>query len=834
MTDNDQCRECGLYKTCTHLVDGEGEWDADVLIVGEAPGEQEDKSGRPFVGKSGQLLRRVLREVGLKSVFITNTVRCRPSRNRKPTKKEIKACSSFLDDEIASVNPKLIIPLGEPALSRFVELKKGDSISNWVGGRAYVEIKGKSYPIFPMYHPAYIIRRMELYDVYVRMFEVIRGGGPEVKKQYGVVRTGDDANALFNMLKTVESFSFDLETTGLNFMTDTILCVSFSWKEGVAATLPLLGEDRVKIWTPDEAYWIRDELKEVFGTELPKIAHNCSFDMKFLRKIGIEVNNCAFDTMLAHHLLDPESSHKLEDLAVVETDMGRYDLPLKEYFPTKQKKEDRDYSKLSPEVLYEYANGDADCTYRLAKVYHKLLTEQKFMRIFKYITMPVRHVLTDMEYRGVRIDKIHLNHLKECYHSEMEQLEEKMASHPDVVSVVNERREERAAKRREKWNHSKHLRSKYSEEKYARLDEEKSVFFNFNSSPQLANLFFDRLELPITHRSDKTKEPSVDKDALSGLSGKHVLIDSLVEYRSVANIYNTFLKSVANTIDDNDRIHTSYNVHGTPTGRLSSSGPNIQNIPIRQGPEIRMYFMASHLSGIILESDYKQIEFRCLANYADCDNMIGDIRNGLDIHTVMASIVLGIPPEEVTEEQRSMAKATVFGIMYGRGAKSIAFEHGIPVETAERIIWEFFKRYPRAERCLARFRAEAKRYGDVYNHFGRRRKLPMVDSDVRSLRAEALRQAINTPIQSMAADITSIGTIRVSNRMKEDKIPADLILTNHDALALDIFDSKDLDYIAPIVVEEMEHKLEGIRVPITVDQKIGKNWGSLEKYLVAA
>lgn len=777
------CIKCKLHSTRKNIVWGEGPRNAEIVLLGEAPGQDEDYLGKPFVGRAGKLLDKILKEAGFdrKEIFIDNVCKCRPTityndtiENRPPSAEEIEACSSYFEETINNIKPKIIIAAGNTPL-KYLLSNRAVNISKKRGQFIWSN-KYQCY-IVPVFHPAAILRKFEYYPITVDDFKKIQSFlKGEIKKlptSYYFLDTKSKIESFFTDLSSQKVFSFDIETDNLDFLKSKIICMSFSWKEGEGYVLPILKEDCTSFWDNDTYSFIFDNLKNIFKTDAIKCYHNGKFDSLFLKNHGIEIYPPTFDTMLAHHLLDEnaEGMHGLKSLAWIYTDMGGYEQNLEDY--KKIHKLGKGMSNIPYSILYNYAAADADCTFRLYKIFLPLLEKEDLLKLFTKLVMPLNNILIETEFKGVKIDVDYLDQLDKKFTSQLEDIQQA------ILQKIG-----------------------------------KEV--NLNSTKQLQQLFFTDLKLPYTK---KTKTGySTDEEALTFLSQYHEVPKLILEYRRINKILSTYIKGL--TYDHNHRVHTCYNLSGTQTGRLSSYGPNLQNIPHES--EIKNIFIAEEGHSLI-EADFSQIEFRLWGHYSNDEKMIADICKGLDIHKLVASKVFNIPMEQVTKEQRRLAKETVFGLLYGRGAKSIAEDNKISLDQARKIMHEFFSLYPKAKRWLDLIVIQAKKDKKLKNFFGRIRRFVTFDSPDEEIRAQAERQAKNFLPQSTAADITNFTAVRLYPILK--KYNAVLVLNVHDCLVYEVPDQY-VDEVAAIIKREAERKIKGLNVPLEVEIKISKKWGS--------
>ena len=650
------CNKCKLFKTCKNpCIQGVGPIPANIMLIGTAPGADEDKQGLPFVGAAGKRLNIILKEAGLdrNSLRVDNTVRCRPIDNRDPEPEEIKACFPYLEEEIQKVKPKIIVPLGGIALQTIQGL---EGIASWAGTKHWNE-KYNCW-VMPTFHPAYICRRLGLQGVMIdhlkNVVEWLKNPIEPDPPKYVIIDTIEKAQKFFDRLSKVDIFAFDIETSGLDFWKDKILCCSFSWKERTGVVLLILQQHCKEFWKPEEKEWIIEQLKKVLESNIGKIGQNLSFDIQFLKSSGIKLNNFTFDTMLAHHLLDENvgrEGHGLDTMVLrYFPDMGKYDEELSKYLPNKN----TSYAVIPNEVLWKYSAMDADATFRCYQKFKPELEKQGLMRLFNKITIPFQKVLLETEYHGVKLDIDRLKELKVEYEERLKKIEEEFKS-TDAVRKVEKALYDRSAKKIEKRYDS--LKSKrLSKEEYIKKYT-KPTSFNLRSSIHLQILLFEVLGFESV-KETKKGGISTDKEVLDSLADKSPELIKLKEHRDLSKLLNTYVIGMLERVDENGRIHTDYHMDGTVTGRLSSSNPNLQNIP--RDSAIKECFIVEP-GCELLEADFSQAEYKCWAHYANDLKMIKAINSGVDVHKQMASICFNKKIEEVTLKERQQAKNCVSG-----------------------------------------------------------------------------------------------------------------------------------------------------------------------------
>jgi DNA polymerase-1 len=821
---NAECKRCSLCKTSVadqkELVClwGSGNPQAKVMLVGEAPGKAEILQEQPFMGEAGDLLSKVLIEAGLKrsDVYSTNSIKCRPPLNRVPKPLEQKACNPYVDFEIRQVKPAVIGLLGATALKAVTGL---DGISK-LRGKPIWSDKYQCWCI-PTWHPAFILRNGKIgeeADQFKRDIAYIKkvadtGDTGQLKTEYTVIDSKELFTGMMLTLNASTIASVDTETHG-DYLIGKILTVQFSVKPGTGFVIPFYKtgleytEPTDKIWNAEDEQYIWTELKNYLeNVEKKKCGQNIKYDYQFFKLYGIRLRGVVFDTMLGHYLLNENAKgqHDLGTLALKYTDMGEYSL---EFYQTLGI-EPSDVGqatmiKAPPEALYKYGCKDADATLRLYCVLAPKVTQFGLMPLLQKVMVPMSLVLADMELTGVLVDLDYYKNLAKQYEENIAKAEIELKTYPDV-----------------QW-----------------LERHQQKPVNFNSSDQMRVLFYELLKLPIYKytstkgRKNKTNnKPSTDKESLEHLAEDHPLPGLLLKHRKLAKFYSTYVKPMPDLVKSDGRLHTSYQQHVTVTGRLSSSNPNLQNIPKKgdMAKEIRAGIIAPPGYKIV-EADLGQIEFRLLANQCKDPVMLADLSNpSMDIHRQIASIAFRITPEQVSQDLREKAKTIVYSIIYGKGAENLAKQTGLGVDQVQAIFGAIYKRYPMMKQWMDTTAKRAETVGEVIGWTGRRRRLAEgFKSGVEALMAEARRQGVNAPIQGGAHDLMSINTIKVKAEFTRRGLHSRIVMTIHDALIVEAKD-EELKEVIEILHTKMTDRPPQIIVPLTVDIAVGLRLAETEK-----
>ncbi len=590
---------------------------------------------------------------------------------------------------------------------------------------------------------------------------------------YSLINTDKDFDSFLKLLSKQTIFAFDTETSSLDPHTATLLGISFCWETGIAYYLNIDGHKN----------WLK-KLKPIFENEdIKKVGQNLKFDYKVMRVNGIETNNLFFDTLLAGYLLLPPSrSLKLDDLAFSE--FGYKMQPITDLIGPKGKKQlsmaDIEINKVSP-----YACEDADYTWRLYKVFYDKIHEDKMFNLLKDIEMPLVKVLANMELTGIKIDTKLLNSMNKDLTKRIKLIEKKM---------------------------------------YKMAGEE----FNVASPKQLKVILFEKLNVS-TAGLKKTKTGfSTDAAQLEKMKGLHPIIDLISDFREYSKLKNTYLDALPELINPKTgRVHTSYNQAVTATGRLSSSEPNLQNIPIRTdlGREIRKGFI-TRPGYKLIGADYSQVELRIISSLASDPKMIVSFQKGEDIHKRTAAEIHGVDIKDVTFEQRYQAKAINFGIIYGLGSTGLAKSTDLTRTEAKKFIDNYLELYKEIKKYLDHTKEFAHENGYVETLFKRRRYLPDINSRIPFMQAAAERTAINMPVQGTAADIMKMAMIKIWEDLPSISPKARLLLQVHDEVVVEAPDA-DIKKVTKFIKDTMEN-IYKLKVPIKVDIESGNNWGDLK------
>ena len=599
---------------------------------------------------------------------------------------------------------------------------------------------------------------------------------PEKEKHYVTVLEEAQLQNLIRALSTTEEFCFDTETTSRDAMLAGLVGVSFSLKPHEAFYLPL-GHAYLNAPEQIDLEHALAALKPVFANPaIRKIGQNMKYDLLVLGHYGIEVKGIYFDTMIASYLLNPgRPSHSLDALAL---EFLNYKTTTYSDVTGSGKKQ-IGFHEVDIKTATDYSGEDADITLRLKQLLAPGLKEQSLEKLFRDIEMPLMEVLVDMERTGVKINA-------------------------GFLAALSKRLEKETAKI---------IKTIY---------ELAGAEFNINSTKQLADILFVKLQLMPTKRTKTGFSTNVD--VLEELAHLHPLPAEILKYRTLAKLKSTYIDALPAMINPKTgRLHTSFNQTVTATGRLSSSDPNLQNIPIRTGVgrEIRQAFIAEG-GASLLSADYSQIELRVLAHMSADPGLIQTFIEDQDVHTRTASEIFGLPPDEITPEMRRKAKAVNFGIVYGISAFGLAQDIGVSNSEAKRYIDSYFSRYPKVREFIDSTVRDARINGYVTTLFGRRRFIPELSSSVVAVRNFGERTAVNTPIQGSAADLIKLAMIQIQRRLYREQLRSKMILQVHDELVFEVPDD-EIELMKKLVQDEMEGVVT-LAVPVRADLGRGQNW----------
>ncbi|GHU70190.1 DNA polymerase I [Bacteroidia bacterium] len=590
--------------------------------------------------------------------------------------------------------------------------------------------------------------------------------------QYHLLEDEQQIVDLIERIKIHKEFVFDTETTGINPLSAELVGISFALHEGEAYyySFPVKREE-----ITEKAQLFKEILED---ENILKIGQNLKYDINVLKKYGICVSGPMFDTMLAHYLINPESRHNMDYMA--EIYLQYQTVHIEELIGTKGKNQ-LSMRQVPVHKIVDYACEDADITLKLKNKFDEMVKKENFADLFYNIEMPLMPVLADMEEAGVRLDLPALKDSSLVLTKYLEEIEQ------NVFSLVGKT-------------------------------------FNISSPKMVGEVLFDHLKLDHSIRKTKSGQYPTGEEVLEKLKSKHPVIEKILEFRKIKKLLSTYIDALPNLISPIDgKIHTTYNQATTSTGRLSSTNPNLQNIPIRdeEGKEIRRAFIPDE-NCLFFSVDYSQIELRIMAHLSQDKNMVEAFQSGQDIHSATAAKIFGVSLEEVTRDMRRKAKTANFGIIYGISTFGLAEQLNIPRTEAKELIDGYFATFPDVKAYMEQSIAVARENKYVETIFRRKSLLPDIDSRNAIVRGYAERYAINAPIQGSAADIIKVAMVRIYKRFKEEQFRSRMIMQVHDELNFNVFPD-ELEQVRQIVVDEMEHAVE-LSVPLIAECGVGKNW----------
>ena len=594
---------------------------------------------------------------------------------------------------------------------------------------------------------------------------------------YTVVRTKEQLDQMLAALREAGSFSFDTETTGLDAVQAGLVGLSFSTAPAVAWYVPVGHQEGEQLPMEEVLAAVRPLFE---SPDISKCAHNANYDMTILAGHGIDCQGVDFDTMVAAHLLS-RVQLGLKNLAL--DVLGHAMTPITELIGKGSKQ--LSFDQVDIDQAAPYAAADADMTGRLRQAFEEPIVRDGLESLMTDMEMPLVPVLVTMQRNGIKLDSAVLREMSEDLRQQMFQVEESL-----YLSI----------------GHT----------------------VNINSPLQLSDLLFKEIGLPKTKRT-KTGY-STDANSLEGLKGLHPVVDQILEYRQVSKLKSTYVDALPDMVNPaTGRVHTSYNQTGSATGRMSSSDPNLQNIPIRTelGRQVRRAFVAEGAPDwLLFSADYSQVELRVLAHISQDPGLLEAFQRGEDIHASTASLMFDVAVNDVDAEQRRIAKVLNFGVIYGLSAHGISQQTGFSREEGATFIEAYFNKYPGISEYLEKAKIEARTNQYVETLLGRRRYLPDINSSNFNVRGGAERMAINMPIQGTAADIIKLAMIRVQKRLDEEGLRTKMLLQVHDELVFET-PKEELDALKDLVFDEMPAAMD-LTVTLKVDAKWGPTWGDME------
>jgi len=595
----------------------------------------------------------------------------------------------------------------------------------------------------------------------------------KVDHHYQYCDTPKSIELLVEKMSKQESVCFDTETTGLNTLDAEIVGVAFSWENYTGFYVPIPEEN-------EEKQKRLNQLKSFFEDEnIEKVGQNLKYDIKVLKTHGVSVKGKFFDTMLAHYIINPDMRHNMDVLA--ETYLNYSPMSIEKLIGKKGKNQGS-MRDVELEKITEYAVEDADITFQLKQFFEEEIKEAHNEHLFHQLEIPLLEVLADMETEGINVDESVLKDISKSLDSDIESLEKSI---------------------------------------YEKAGEE----FNIGSPKQLGEILFGKLQIAKKPKKTKSGQYSTAEDVLSFHAKEHQIAQDVLDWRGLSKLKSTYVDALPKQIHKNTgRIHTEFMQTVAATGRLSSTNPNLQNIPIRteRGRQVRKAFVAKDENYRLLAADYSQIELRIIAALSDEETMIKAFQNGEDIHASTAAKIFDVALDEVTREQRSQAKTVNFGIIYGVSAFGLSNQTDLSRSESKELIETYYKTYPKLRAYMDDQIEFARENEYVKTVMGRRRYLKDINASNGMVRSGAERNAVNAPIQGSAADIIKVAMINIHKKLKEGHYKSKMLLQIHDELIFDIH-NEELEELKPLIQSEMESAYK-LKVPLDVEVGIGDNW----------
>lgn len=860
MNDN-PCEGCELQATCKHphmqpdVNFDTGEEYADVMFIGEAPGAEEDDQGKPFVGRSGRLLRGVVEESGLDffNIVYTNVVHCRPPDNKTPSVKQLTRCKVFLAQEIAFFEPRLIILLGNSALKAIL----GESgITNWRG----VFVVREEYAIMPTLHPAYILRNGAALDDWAGDFEkaheYISGAEDvvtDVSDEYEIIMVTDLAgvHAMDDIIYEEGICAWDTEVNGLRYG-DKLVCMSFACYEAKKAWCVTLDDieavDMLKLMLLDR--------------EIGKIGHNIKFDWLAIHgNWGLEIQGVVGDSMLLSGMLDPTPGrHGLKNLAGRHLGMYDYNAEFNLYCTANEEADPKrggDLRNVPLEILARYAALDAIATIEVHELLYAQLTPEQ-EALYTELVIPASDALAKMESNGILLDDQMVLDYIDIYQTKQDEL----------AAII---RANKVIKRYIKF----------------RLSKDKKYVFNPNSDYQMRDVLFDRKYFGLKSLG-KTKggKASTKWEYLKPFIEELPFLNDYRYYKLLGKMLSTYLRPPRDRWKDDDgRVRSDYKLNGTVTGRLSSSSPNLQNIPTPEkepGTLLEIYpiknifthtwqlaianpfegmiinvmtgeiledILAERVTsdGCILAVDFSGMELRTMASVANCRGMIKAFADGVDVHSYVTEMLFGITREDFSPEdwkpKRYRAKWVNWTLLFGGSAHTLHSLYAIPMDEADRLVSTYYNAFPEVLDFNQATLEFCRENGYVESRFGRRRYMPYInDTRNNTMRKKNERAAMNMPIQSAASDVLICSLIVLRDQMQLNDFKSMMINTVHDSVMFDVYPGElgDLAWLCTEVMENLPNvygpeyfpglDFSWFTVPLKVDLEVGSHYGKVKHY----
>jgi len=785
------CTKCNRCKKATYIkMTGDGPEDADIMVIGECPGEEEHLQRKYFVGRSGKYLRKnMFLAAGIDDTEIrfSNAVRGYHNKNKTPTIREIRACREYLIREIKRVKPKVCVLVGNVPLASVLYLDKVQGINKWRGKVLWS--RELNCWIVPMLHPSGVLREKNAtgslfkHKLAVDDLELAvqvasrRPQSPEIPKVQLLAKP-EQLRAYLRVALTRDKVAYDIETDRFDPRND-ILGASLCFKRN-GKYYPVYFEwETVR---EDAACWSLFT-KLMASKTVAKITWNMGFEERFMHFHDAPMSGTNYDAMIAAHLLDENFFAGLKDNTWRYLGFGGYDLELDKYKVENKFTKTTSYKKIPLDILWRYAAMDSLATYMLWEKFETELEKQNLLKLFTDVLCPARRVMVGAECTGFSVDLVQAADLKGRCERALVALEKK------IYEIAGRE-------------------------------------FNINSNRELAKILFEELKLKPYGTTD-TGQPSVDKVALAYIAKQKKyganLAKCLVNYKYVKKMLKTYIIPAQKWMWDDGKVHSSFNMVGTVTGRTSNSNPCTHNIA--KDRLIRSMYCASQ-GNVLIEADLKAAEIRVLALVSREQRFLDAFKKGIDVHDETYRIMFDKPDTyKPTQDERRLSKTINFGLIYGLTSVGLARDAKISIDAAEKFMKRYFDRLPSVKKFMRQIVMDAKKYGYVTSVFNRRRRLPDIYSDDEQVVRRVARQAKNATIQSAAADYTYILLTRVAKGLTKRGLSAKIIHTVHDCLIIDT-PPKEVKEVKRIIELCTVRPVKGFDVPMVAEIEVTDSWGA--------
>lgn len=839
---SDICNTCGLHLTCqSPFMDSEGSETPRVLVIGEAPGEAEDKRNVPFIGTAGELFRNVLTEVGfdLSELRFTNVVRCMPPAN-KITQPAINYCKQFALEDIETYNPEMVIVAGNSALQGIMG---ENGIKDWNGN--VIKKDGRIY--VPIYHPAYILRNKnamdEWLDSLLKAYDALNGVFEEESAEMQMIlpRTVKDVLKMQQHLSDCEKIAYDVETSTLDAYSDddTLLAVSFA-ADGVMYSIPMRHPQAW--WSESDYQKVEKAVIEILDEHDGKLmGQNIKFDLLHTcTQLGKLYTACD-DTMLLSSLIDSApGKHGLKRLSA--TYLGWYDheSAMEEYamaHPEANVRKGGSYANMPLDILLPYSAKDSGAVVLLREILYKKLTDKQ-KALYDELVIEISNVLTEIELNGLVIDRYVANRYKNIYEMRAEEIYEEIIQDKLVKRMIKDKLKEPKNK---KWK------------------------FNPRSSMHMVEFVYVYGKMPVTvmtKNKDKNKSvPSTKADVLVTYEDRLPILKKIHYFKVLKDALSKYLNSALTEkwLSDDGLVHTNYKVNGAETGRIASEHPNIQNTPTEEKlpgtlleflPIKNVFTTRFGKDGALVSLDESAMELRVFSSVSNCTPMLEAFINGRDIHTAVASKATGIPYDDVDKDTRYYYKRVNWTILYAGSANTLHKRYRIPLKKAEKLFDDYFDEFPQVKEQIESTIKSARKSGYAESAFGRRRYFTYIkSSDDSPQRAADERASVNMPIQSAASDVLMASLIIINKEIRKrgyTKEQVVIVNTVHDSIVLDCRKEVVVE-ISELCKDIMENIIDWAAIympnidfswlvcPLQTDAEVGSHYGNkvkLEKWLL--